>query len=350
MDHSPLQSFPNVGAVVIGRNEGPRLSRTLPSITSQIPHVVYADSDSKDGSPDVAASLGVHVVALTNPPHSAAKGRQTGFEALLKIAPQVQYVQFIDGDCTMNAEWLAKAVSYLDQHPKVASLAGRRREEFPHRTLYNALIDIDWDAKAGPVDYVGGDCLCRVDAVKQIGGWNPDLIAGEDPDFGFRLRDAGWENHRIAQDMALHDVNMRSFRAYWLRAVRAGYCYLEVGWMHRNGTGRWWLKRVRSSILYGCLLPLAWIVGILLTFLLTPFWIGLAICLPITALYARLLLKLFTFARSKGASNPHAAAYALFNILCKGALFLGTLKRLIAAARHKQAPLIEYKEVASTPH
>ena len=344
MDSSPLQLVPNVGAVVIGRNECARLSLVLPTLTRHVEHVVYADSGSTDGSAQAAAALGAHVVELTNPPHSAAKGRQAGFEALLRLVPSLRYVQFIDGDCKMEPAWLASAVQYLDEHPKVASVAGRRREEFPHRSLYNALIDIDWDGKSGPVDYAGPDCLCRVDAVNQIGGWNARLIAGEDPDFGFRLRDAGWENHRVPEQMDLHDVNMHAFRSYWLRAVRAGYCYLEVGWMHRHGTGKWWLKRVRSSILYGCLMPLAWIAGVVLSITIEPRWVGLILSLPISLIYLRLFVKLFVFARSKTTVTTHAFAYALFNIVCKVALFVGTTKRAIAAARGRQAPLIEYKK------
>jgi GT2 family glycosyltransferase len=344
MDTNTTQHVPGVGAVAIGRNDGDRIVRALPSLTRHIEHVVYADSGSVDNSPQRASALGVHVVAITQPPHSAARGRQAGFERLLEIAPGLKYVQFIDGDCTLEPTWLARAVEYMEQHPRCAALAGRRREEFPQNSIYNALIDIDWDGKVGPVDYSGGDCLCRVDAVKQIGGWNATLIAGEDPDFGFRLKDAGWENHRVADPMDIHDVNMRSFRSYWLRAVRAGYCYLEVGWMHRRGTGRWWLKRVRSCILYGGVMPLAWIAGVALVVLASPWWIGALLSGLITLVYARLFAKLFSFARHKGATMRHCLAYAAFNVLCKGALFQGTLKRLLWMIRGKQAALIEYKQ------
>lgn len=344
MEPSHPAFIPGVGAVAIGRNDWAHIARGLPTLTRQVQHVVYADSGSTDGSPERARALGVHVVEITQPPHSAARGRQVGFEHLLLIDPSIRYVQFIDGDCLLDPSWLETAVKFMEEHPRCATLAGRRREEFPGNTLYNALIDIEWDGRPGPADYLGGDSLCRVDAVKQIGGWNVTLIAGEDPDFGFRMKDAGWENHRLADLMDVHDVDMRSFRSYWLRVVRAGYCYLEVGWLHRHGTGRWWLKRVRSSILYGGLMPLAWIAGLALMFMLNPWWIGLALALPITLIYLRLLLKLYTFAKSKDASLKHALAYAGLNTLCKLALFQGTVKRLLYAMRGKQAALIEYKK------
>ena len=55
---------PDVGVVVIGRNEGERLRRCLVSVRSQADRVVYVDSGSSDGSPHVAAALGVEVVQL----------------------------------------------------------------------------------------------------------------------------------------------------------------------------------------------------------------------------------------------------------------------------------------------
>ena len=108
-------------------------------------------------------------------------------------------------------------------------------------------------------------------------------------------------------------------------------------------TGRWWMKRVRSSIVYGGVLPFLWIVGLVLMLTLSPWWIGAIPFAPITLIYLRLFVKLFTFAQFKGADLRHSIAYAGLNVLCKVALFQGTVKRLRWAMRGKQAALIEYK-------
>ena len=152
MDSQQTKQFPQVGAVAIGRNDGDRIVRGLPTLTRQIPHVVYADSGSVDGSPDRARALGVHVVAITQPPHSAARGRQAGFDELLRVAPDIKYVHFIDGDCTLEPTWLETAVAYMEAHPKCAALAGRRREEFPQSGLGATVYKIagKWD----PVDWL----------------------------------------------------------------------------------------------------------------------------------------------------------------------------------------------------
>ena len=97
-----------VGAVVIGRNEGIRLQRCLKSLVPQVAHLVYVDSGSQDDSVAFARSLGATVVELgTETPFTAARARNAGFEALMGLA-ELDFVQFIDGDCTVGSckEWL----------------------------------------------------------------------------------------------------------------------------------------------------------------------------------------------------------------------------------------------------
>ncbi len=58
------EADPQLGVVVIGRNEGPRLETCLTSLRAALPNVVYVDSGSSDGSVAFARSLGCRVVEL----------------------------------------------------------------------------------------------------------------------------------------------------------------------------------------------------------------------------------------------------------------------------------------------
>lgn len=332
-----------VGAVVIGRNEGPRLLRAIEALTPHVACVVYADSGSNDGSVEGARARGARVVSIASPPFTAARGRQEGFEELLRAMPGLQYVFFMDGDCIVDPAWMTRAAAFMDANVRAGAISGRRREEFPNASSYNELIDVDWDAAAGPADYPGGDSFCRVEAIRQIGGWSVDLIAGEDPDLGFRLRDAGWEVHRLADEMTLHDVRMTRFGQYWKRAVRAGYCYLEVGWKHRRGTGRWWLSRVRSSVLYAMVLPAIWLAGVAMAIVVTPWWMGVGVVSLVELVYARLLWVLYRRCRRQGMRGELAMRYAVLNVVCKWANAWGSLKYLLSRARGKRTSIIEYK-------
>ncbi len=331
--------FENVGAVVIGRNEGERLVRALRAVVPMVRAVVYADSGSSDASPQRAAELGVRVVVIEKP-YTAAKGRQAGLEELLRLAPEVEHVQFIDGDCVLREGWLEAGCALMVRDPRVGAISGRRREEHPEATIYNAMVDVDWNARPGAFDYPGGDSLCRAAALRQIGGWATDLISGEDPDLGFRLRDAGWSVQRLGDEMTLHDINMRSFGAYWRRAVRAGYGFLEVGWRHRRGTGRWWLGRVRSAVVYAVVLP-AVLLGALASTWPYAWMAGVLAGL----LYARLFWALWRRCRAMGVPPRVAGAYALANMACKWATLEGAARYLLAAARGRREAIIEYKRV-----
>ena len=140
------EKMSNLGIVTIGRNEGERLRCCLNSLVGRGLPVVYVDSNSTDGSVDLARSLGVEVVELDlSLPFTAARARNAGFARLEQVAPEVEFVQFVDGDCEVAAGWLDTARAVLEERPDVAVVFGRRRERFRDATVYNRLADLEWD-------------------------------------------------------------------------------------------------------------------------------------------------------------------------------------------------------------
>ena len=126
-----------LGIVTIGRNEGDRLRRCLTSIVGRGLPVVYVDSNSTDGSAQLARSLGAEVVEL-DPcrPIGVPRARNEGFERLSQIDPEIKYVQFVDGDCEMVDGWLEEGMRVLLERPEVGLVTGRRRERQPqHQPL-----------------------------------------------------------------------------------------------------------------------------------------------------------------------------------------------------------------------
>jgi glycosyltransferase involved in cell wall biosynthesis len=95
-----------IGAVVIGRNEGVRLQRCLKSLRAVIDHVVYVDSGSTDDSLAIAAECKVESVSLDkSTTFSAGRARKLGFERLMALHPDLSAVQFVDGDCELG-NWI----------------------------------------------------------------------------------------------------------------------------------------------------------------------------------------------------------------------------------------------------
>ena len=247
-----------IGLVAIGRNEGERLRRCLESVLRQrVDRVVYVDSGSTDDSVALAKGLGVEVVNLDmSRPFTAARARNEGYARLRELLPDLELVQFVDGDCELDAAWIEKASAFLAEHPDVAVVCGRRRERFPEASVYNHLCDIEWDTPVGEASACGGDSLMRAKAFDQVSGFAPELIAGEEPDLCFRMRQHGWRIWRLDAEMTLHDAAMTRFDQWWKRNVRSGHAYAEAFHRHGKTAERVAARNVVSNVVWS--LPVAW--------------------------------------------------------------------------------------------
>jgi glycosyltransferase involved in cell wall biosynthesis len=249
----------STGVVVIGRNEGERLKRCLQSISGFIDRVVYVDSGSTDDSVAFVKSLGADVVELDMAtPFTAARARNEGSKKLLKRLPALDYLFFVDGDCEVVKDWPEKATRFLDEHPDVAVVWGRRRERFPERSVYNMLCDIEWsDFTIGEIKACGGDIVMRTNAFRQVEGYRSDLICGEEPEMCVRLRQAGWLIWRLGEEMTLHDAAMYHFGQWWKRMVRGGYGFAQGARLHGAPPERHWVSESRRIWIWGLAVPLA---------------------------------------------------------------------------------------------
>lgn len=324
-----------VGVVAIGRNEGERLKRCLESLDPVARPTVYVDSGSTDGSPDLARSLGAEVVDLDlSIPFTAARARNAGLARLLVIAPGVEYVQFVDGDCEVDPGWFDTATAALDQDPKVVVVCGRRRERSPDATVYNRLCDLEWDTPVGEADACGGDALMRVAALNAVGGYREDLIAGEEPELCVRLRANGGRVLRIAAEMTRHDAAMTRFRQWWTRNVRAGHAFAEVSRLHARSPYGIWRRETRSNWFWGLALPVLAIVA-------APFTWGVSLVLFVG--YAVLFWKIHRSRRKRGDDPRTARLYARYCVLSKFPQMVGQLRYWRGRLVGRRTRLIEYK-------
>jgi len=268
----------SVGVVVIGRNEGARLIRGLRSALPQAQHVVYVDSGSTDGSQQQARSLGAQVVALDmDQPFTAARARNAGVAALQALPTSPEFVQFMDGDCELQPDWIIAALAFLQDTPQAAVACGRRRERFPEASVYNRLIDLEWDTPTGQASACGGDALMRMDALDQVGGFNPGLIAGEEPELCVRLRGAGWQIWRLDAEMTLHDAALSKLSQWWKRNKRAGHAYAEGADLHGAPPEQHGVKATRSALIWGAVLPA---LAVVLGLFVSPWFFALLLAWP----------------------------------------------------------------------
>lgn len=248
----------NPPVVVIGRNEGERLKMCLHSVVSQTGVVVYVDSGSSDGSAEFARSLGCHVVNLDPAqPFGPSRARNEGFAAAMALAPEASFVQFLDGDCEMMRDWLEAGKAALAARPDVGIVCGAVHEMFPEATLYNRVFEIDWQHAVGEIEACAGRLMTRTALFRESGGFRTDLIAGEDEEFCFRARSAGWKVVHIDAPMARHDVAMTRFHQYWRRARRTGFAYAQVAALLGRRGEKVYSREIFRMWFWGLLLPLA---------------------------------------------------------------------------------------------
>ena len=323
-----------LGAVVIGRNEGERFKRCLGSLRGRAAHIVYVDSGSTDGSIEHANAQGVDVVDLDRSiPFTAARARNAGFGRLQEMAPEVERVMFVDGDCEVREGWLDAADRFLDEHPEHAVVCGRRRERYPEVSVYNYLCDVEWNTPIGDADACGGDALMRVDALSAVGGYDPSLIAGEEPELCIRLRAAGWKIRRLDEEMTLHDANVMQLSQWWTRAVRAGHAYAEVSSMHDDDLSREWRSKSAKALLWAFFIPAASVVSVPFT---SSYSLGLFLLYPLNV--ARIANRL----RRDGERRPWAVA--TFLMLSKFPEALGWLRYKRGRVTGERSAIIEYKQ------
>jgi GT2 family glycosyltransferase len=330
-----------VGLVVIGRNEGERLRRCLSSCRAAGLRVVYVDSASTDGSAALARSMGCDVVDLdVTRPFTAARARNEGFEELLRRQPDVGFVQFVDGDCELAPAWCDRARREFRDRPDAGVVCGRLREREPEASIYNRLCDMEWDEPVGEAAACGGIAMMRVAAFRQAGGFDPSVVAGEEPELCLRMRRAGWNVFRIADEMGFHDAAITQWGQWWTRNVRAGHAYAQSTSLHGASPDRAGVRENVALAFWAWAVPAA---------ALSAAWPTRGISLFLFLLYPLLTAKIAVGRRRRGATMGQSWLYAAFCVLAKWPQALGQL-RFVLARRAGHAPvLIEYKGVAAAP-
>jgi GT2 family glycosyltransferase len=326
-DYSP-DAF---GVVAIGRNEGDRLKQCLTS-ASDAAQAVYVDSGSSDGSVQWAMISGIDVLELDLTLHfTAARARNAGVRRLKELAPDLSYVQFIDGDCQLNRTWPGEAASFLHSNPAVGAVFGRRRERFPERSIYNRLCDKEWDGPIGEVLSCGGDVMMRLRAFEAAGGFRDALIAGEEPELCVRLRALGWKIWRLDREMTAHDAAMLHFRQWWRRQMRSGYAFAQGAALHGRRPERHWVWESCRALLWGIGFPFL----IACAFSILGWW---GLLLPL--IYPIQIMRRTT--RMPG-PWPLRLQFAFFEQLSRFPEALGQLRFARDWLLGRQGQLIEYK-------
>ena len=327
-----------VGIIIIGRNEGENLRRALFSLPDNPAFVtLYVDSGSTDGSVEFAESMGINVHKLDpSRPFSAARARYEGVDLLLTEAPNIDYIQFMDGDCELFEEWIDNASEHLDNNCDVAIVCGHLREREPERSIFNWLSSRDWNTPLGEIDSCGGIFMIRRSVYQATGGFDATLITREEKDLCDRIRQFGHAIVRIDKPMVIHDAGLHRFGQWWQRAVWGGYGdALQIGTQRKGSLSNEHVQRIRRYLTWPIAVPAVAIFGLFGMF--WSLWMGL---LPLLCLVAYgLLFSKIIYSRLKiGDGVRDAVVYSFFKVLRKFASGYGFIYYFINNGRHSKRP------------
>jgi GT2 family glycosyltransferase len=282
-----------ISVVIVNYNGGEWIARSVAAaLASGAAEVIVSDNGSQDGS----LSAIHEIAARDNRVKAIANGANLGFaaganRALQKLIPESEFVLFLNPDCVMGAETLARMSAAMREHPG-AGMAGclvqnpdgseqrgsRRRIPTPASALARVLrLDRVFPSWSGfdlagtplpdepqPTEAVSGAFMfVRRSALQAVGPLDEGyFLHCEDLDWFMRFREAGWTILFVPDARATHAQGASSKSAP-----------VRVEWHKHRGMARFYCKFYRRRYP----LPLLWLVfaGIWLRFAAKAAWLTL---------------------------------------------------------------------------
>lgn len=247
MTGSPSDPF--ISVIVPAKNSAGTIDACIDSLEAHLPasryEIIVVDNDSADGTGDAAALRGVQVLSASSVFVSEARniGARRSRGGLLA---------FIDSDCTITAGWYRSAVDLLDSDACIGVVGSRHVLPDDPSWVEAVWAEAQHSEQGGePRDapYIpAGNLVTRGSVFREVGGFDPTLETGEDPDLCNRVRSAGyrivrWDNIRcvhLGEPKSLLQVFRRE--RWHGRGVRLRYANGRIA------------PVVLATILFGCLL------------------------------------------------------------------------------------------------
>lgn len=254
-------------------NEESHIAACIESVTlaaSKLPNpfeIIVADSVSADRTVQIAATYPVKVVQFRNPEErGCGAGVQLGYQH-----SRGDLVFLLDGDMTLQPEFLPEALHALRVDEQLGGVAGLMKEVAIRNTFDEMRVSSGASSTARDEPWLNGGGLYRRKAIDSAGGYaaNRNLKGWEEAELGMRLTSAGWRLRRIGVTAVHHDGHAADMWSLLMRHWRSQRL-MSSGVLIKEALTRPWLIKAVTLLIHPLAVGCSWLV--ILALAVAPEW------------------------------------------------------------------------------
>lgn len=245
--------------MIISKNEEKNIAKCIESVlegTKEISdkEIILVDSASTDKTIEIAKQYPVKIISEYQS-SSPGAGRYIGTSYC-----NGKYILFIDGDSTLDKNWVKKSIPVLEKRKMIAGVAGLRTQSYyenneKHKSK-GKKITSSIEYQTGIVESLGGPATFKMEVLKKVGSYNPYIRGEEEAELCFRIRNAGYKLLRLSVPMTL-DLGRKSGMSEYINRAKFS---IGIGQNIRYSFGKRYFKDVLKKYRYSIVFSL-WSLG-----------------------------------------------------------------------------------------
>ena len=274
---------------------------------------------------------------------TGGRARNAGYRQLKKIAPHLQYVQFIDSENALDPDWIASAEKFMNRRPEVTVVEGRMQTQSGDPVECRTLAEKKRQEEAGEISLVAGaNVFMRTESFEAVGGFRGDLLVRETEDLCVRQRRRGGRAWRLSENMLICNTPNRKLSKWWSESSRFGYENAYASALHGGPPERVGVQDTARAVIWGFVFPLAIVLSAIIGAIGAAIWapltpapvVGVSILVLGAAVY---VTKLFVSIMRRGIFRPASWRQGFYAVFGRFPEFFGVWRYWFSGRRPARA-------------
>lgn len=271
-----MPTTPSLSIIIKALNEEDKIQACLKSIQAANKpldtEIILADSLSIDNTIALACQFPITIVQLTHEhERSCGIGAQLGYQYA-----RGHYICIIDADMHLDADFLPRAIAYLDENPEVAGLAGHVQEVNQNNFQFRSRHQQN-QTRHCFLDRLTQGGVYRKKALEEAGYFtHKHLHSSEEFELGLRLTHLNWKLNRLDIPFVSHHGHTMNSWKLLIHRFQSRY-FDGFGELIRVSFRKpWFIKTIKETKIYWFIV-ISWIL--LLVSLFVPVFLNAYVCL-----------------------------------------------------------------------